>query len=435
MKKLFVFMIDALCSCDIEKMKTMKNFKTILDRGSYVHHMLPVHPALTYCCHTSILTGKYVDGHGITNNELLKRGLWPNDVWFGMKEDVKAPTLLDLAREHGLTTCSLSWPVSGKADYTYNMPMIVPYHYQGYEPEIYLKDTATKNLMDAYFWKYGRYLKGEDRSLDLYTMAIAPDLIRDFGQPDVMLVKMCDLDGARHTYGVYHEKAFEQLRKHDEEFGVLLESIKRYGDFDHTNFVIMGDHGQTNIEAVLQFNELLKQHGFIRTDGKGNVIDCDCYAHSAALTSFIELAHPEDDDMRKKVEDFLYSLKENPEIQLLYVLNKEEMKAQYHLDGPFDYVIESKRDISFGDKVDTNEVWSIHVPGEHKVGVATHGSRPEREENTCFIAAGPSVKQGVVIDTAKMVDEAVTMANMIGFDMPNTDGRCLREMMCDESKR
>ena len=131
MKKLFVFMIDALCSCDIEQMKTMKNFSQIINNGSYVHHMLPVHPALTYCCHTSIVTGKYVEGHGICNNEYLKRGLWPNDVWFGMKEDVKAPTILDYARELGLTTCSLSWPVTGKADYTYNMPMIVPYHYQG----------------------------------------------------------------------------------------------------------------------------------------------------------------------------------------------------------------------------------------------------------------------------------------------------------------
>lgn len=432
MKKLFVFMLDALCSCDIEVMKTMKNFNEIIENGSYVHHLYPVHPALTYCCHTSIVTGKYVEGHGICNNELLKRGLWPNDVWFGMKKDVKAPTLLDYARDLGLTTCSISWPVSGGADYTYNMPMIVPYHYEGYEPEKYLKGTATDNLMDAYFWKYGRYIKGSDRSLDLYTMAIAPDIIRDFGQPDVMLVKMCDLDSVRHTYGVYHEKTKEQLRKHDEELGVLLETIRRYGDYENTNFVIMGDHGQTDIEAVLQFNELLKENGFIRTDGKGNVVDCDCYAHSACLTTFIELANPEDEAMKEKVYQFLKSLIDDPEIQLLYVLNKEEMKAQYHVDGPFDFVIESKRNISFGDRVDTGEIWSKRIPGEHKVGAATHGSRPDRAENTLFIASGPSVKKGVVIPQADMVDEAVTMAKMIGFDMPNTDGKLLKEMLKDE---
>ncbi|MBQ7890904.1 MAG: alkaline phosphatase family protein [Erysipelotrichaceae bacterium] len=429
MKKLFVFMIDALCSCDIEVMKEMKNFGEIINNGSYVHHMYPVHPALTYCCHTSIVTGKYVEGHGICNNELLKRGLWPNDVWFGMKKDVQAPTILDHARDLGLTTCSISWPVTGGADYTYCFPMIVPYHYEGYEPEKYLKGTATDNIMDTYIWKYGRYLKGKDRSLDLFTMAVAPDLIRDFGQPDVMFVKMCDLDSVRHTDGVYHENTKLQLLKHDEELGILLESIRRYGDYENTNFVIMGDHGQTDIEAVLQFNELLKEKGFIRTDGKGNVVDCDCYAHSAALTTFIEIVNP---DKEQEVYDFLCSLKEDPEIQLLYVLNKEEMKREYHVDGPFDYVIESKRNISFGDRLDVGEIWSKRIPGEHKVGAATHGSRPERDENTMFIACGPSVKKGVYIETANMVDEAVTMAKMIGFDMENTDGRLLKEMLKDE---
>jgi predicted AlkP superfamily pyrophosphatase or phosphodiesterase len=237
------------------------------------------------------------------------------------------------------------------------------------------------------------------------------------------------LDSVRHTDGVYHENTKLQLLKHDEELGILLESIRRYGDYENTNFVIMGDHGQTDIEAVLQFNELLKEKGFIRTDGKGNVVDCDCYAHSAALTTFIEIVNP---DKEQEIYHFLCSLKDDPEIQLLYVLNKEEMKREYHVDGPFDYVIESKRNISFGDRLDVGEIWSKRIPGEHKVGAATHGSRPERDENTMFIACGPSVKKGVYIETANMVDEAVTMAKMIGFDMENTDGRLLKEMLKDE---
>lgn len=431
MNKLFVFMIDALCSSDITYMKTLPNFKKVIEEGSYVHHLLPVHPALTYCCHTSIVTGTYVDRHGITNNEYLQRGCLKNDVWFAQKEEVKVPTLLDYAREEGLRTCSLSWPVTGGANYTFNMPMIVPYHYEGYEPEKYLYGTATDNLMDTYWWKYGRYLKGKDRSLDLFTMAIALDIIRDFGQPDVMLVKMCDLDTMRHRYGVYAEETYEQLRKHDEEFGVLLESIRRYGDMEHTNFVIMGDHGQTDIEDVLQMNTVLKKAGFIRTDENGQIVSWDAYAHSAALTCFIELAHPEDTEMAQKVYAFLNTLKDDPDIQLSYVLDKEEMKQRYHLEGPFDFVIESKRNISFGFDVDmcNDSIWRSKLPGDHKIGAATHGGSPEREEQTLFIASGPAVKKGIVIEKANMVDEAVTMAKMIGFAMPNTDGKLLEDIL------
>ncbi|MBQ6654948.1 MAG: alkaline phosphatase family protein [Erysipelotrichaceae bacterium] len=429
MKKLLVFMIDALCSCDVEFMRTLPNFGPVIENGSYVHHLLPVHPALTYCCHVSILTGTYVDRHGIVSNERLLH-CQKNDTWFGYKSEVKNPTLLDHAREHGLTTCSLSWPVSAGANYTYNWPMVVPYHYDGYNPLQYLENgNATQNLLDAYYWKYGRYIKGPDSSLDLLTMAIAPDLIRDFGQPDVMLIKMCDLDSVRHRNGVYHEKTRDQLRKHDEEFGVIMETLRRYGDLENTNIVIMGDHGQTDVEDVLEMNALLKEAGFIRCDGSGRITDCDCFAHSNGLSCYVELSDPEDRQMKQKVREYLESLKYNPDIQLAYVLDREEMKQRYHLAGLFDFVIESRRNISFSDNPDAQYIWGSRIPGDHYIGAATHGSCPERQENTTFIACGPSVRKGVVIEQADMVDEAPTMARMIGFEMPEVDGIVLEDML------
>ena len=430
MSKLLVFMIDALCSSDLDYMRELPHFNSIIERGSYVKHLLPVHPALTYCCHTSIVTSCYVGRHGIYNNDKYVRGCKKGDVWFGMKEDVKMPTLLDYAREAGMTTASIAWPVSAGADYTYNWPMIVPYHYQGDHPEQYLENgNATQNLLDAYFWKYGRYQKGPDSSLDLLTMSVAPDLIRDFGQPDVMFIKMCDLDSVRHTYGVYDPHTKVQLAKHDEEFGVILESIKRYGDFDHTDFVIIGDHGQTDITDVLNINRLFERDGLLKTDENHKLVDCKCFAHSAALTCFIELKDPEDKETEKEVRTYLEALKEDPHIRLDYVLDKQEMKERYHLEGPFDFVIESKNPISFSDSLTAVDIWASIAPGDHVLGKATHGSSPERQENTLFIAAGPDVKPGVIYEKRSMVDEAVTMARMIGLDMKDTDGEIMEELL------
>ncbi len=430
MSKLLVFMIDALCSSDLEYMRTLPNFNSIIERGSYVEHLLPVHPALTYCCHTSILTSCYVDRHGIHNNENYERGCRKGDVWFGLKKEVKVPTLLDYAREAGMTTASIAWPVSAGADYTYNWPMIVPYHYEGDHPEKYLENgNATQNLLDAYFWKYGRYQKGPDASLDLMTMSVVPDLIRDFGQPDVMLVKMCDLDTVRHIYGVYDPHTKIQLKKHDEEFGVVLESIRRYGDFDATNFVIIGDHGQTDITDALNMNKLLERDGFLKTDGNGNLIDCKCFAHTGALTCFIELKDPNDKETEKEVRTYLESLKDDPKIRLAYVLDKQEMKERYHLEGPYDFVIESANPISFNDSLNVREIWASVEPGSHVLGKATHGGSPERAEHTLFIAAGPDVRPGTVYEKRMMVDEAVTMARMIGLEMKDTDGEVMEEML------
>ena len=143
MSKVLVFCIDALCASDVARMRRMPHFAQILERGALVEKIEPVLPALTYTCHTSILTGTYAGRHGIVHNEKMTRGGHLDAPWYCMKSDVRGKTLLDIARENGLTTCSLSWPVSGGVDYTMNMPMIVPYSYQGYQPQQWLEHTAT----------------------------------------------------------------------------------------------------------------------------------------------------------------------------------------------------------------------------------------------------------------------------------------------------
>ena len=452
MKKLCVFMIDALCSSDIEQMKSLPNFGPVIEKGSYVHHMHTVWPALTYCCHTSIVTGTYCDRHSIINNEKMNRGytkemqdtngnITDEDlryaetqgktaVWYSKKKDVKDPTILDYARENGLTTCSIAWPVSAGADYTYNWPMIVPYHYEGEHPEYWLgHGNMTENLMKDYFWRYSRFQKGVLSDLDALTMSITPDIIRDYGQPDVMFIKMCDLDSARHGYGVYSQQAKDQLKKHDYEFGVIVESIRRYGDLENTNFVIIGDHGQTDLTHIFAMNKALKDAGFIEVNEQGRLVSYKAMAHSAALTCYITLSDPDDLETKQQVRSFLESLKDDPILKLRYVYDQKQAQEIYHVAGPFDFIVESSNPISFSDRLSDESIWTVIEPGSHKYGVATHGGSPEREENTLFIAAGPSVKQGVVLEHGNMVDEAVTMAAMCGFDMPNTDGRLMEELL------
>ncbi|HWR19423.1 MAG TPA: alkaline phosphatase family protein [Clostridia bacterium] len=429
MSKLLVFCIDALCASDVEAMRSMPHFGSFLKNAAVVESIEPAWPALTYCCHTSILTGCYVDRHGIGNNEIMRRGGHFRQPWHCMKADVLVPTLLDYARERGLSTCSISWPVSGGAKYDLNMPMIVPYHYVGWEPEQWLKGTATKELIDRYFYKHGRYIKGPDRSLDLLTMALSLDILEDYEQPDVMLVKMCDLDGSRHLYGVHNEHVQNQLRKHDEEFGSLIEALNRKGTLSETNIVILGDHGQTDIQDVIHLNVLLRDNGFIRIGEDGTLESFDAILHSTGLAAYVELGDPDNFEMKARVRTYLESLKDDPRIQISYVMDREEAKATYHVDGPFDFIIESRLPISFGERYDLPGIYGSKIPGNHKVGAATHGGSPAREEVTTFLAAGPNVLPGAVVKRRSMVDEAPTMARMLGFTMPDTDGSAIEEIL------
>lgn len=144
--------------------------------------------------------------------------------------------------------------------------------YRGDDPRQFFEGVSSEDALNRYFWKYGYLLCGCNKvlngSLDDFTNAVSPDIIRDYGQPDVMFVKMCDLDTVRHKLGVDSDTAKLQLEKHDCELGVLMESIRRYGDFEHTNFVVMGDHGQTDVSQVLNFNRAFQNAGLQRLDGK-----------------------------------------------------------------------------------------------------------------------------------------------------------------------
>ncbi len=427
--KLLIFCIDALCSGDVDFMRKSPSFSYVLERGSLIEEIEPVFPALTYCCHTSILTGTYVGKHEIYHNEILKRGGLLGAPWHNQRSDIKGLTLLDYFTDAGLKTCCISWPVSAGANIDLNMPMIVPYSYHGYEPELWLSDAASPELMQRYFSKHSRYIKGPDRSLDLFTMALALDVLEDYPELDVMLVKMCDLDGKRHSYGVHHEAVDDQLRKHDMELGALLDILKARGELEETNIVILGDHGMTDTKDILLMNQVLEEAGFIETGENNEIRDYKALCHSTGLAAYIELKEPNDLLVKKEVQTFLESLKYDEKIALSLVLDAEAAEREFRIKGPFDFVIESSLPLAFGEQFSDSGIWASQIVGDHKIGLATHGGTPTRKELTTFIACGPAVKPSACVKRASMVDEAPTLAKMLEIEMKAVDGKVVSEIL------
>ena len=428
MGKLIVFCLDALCSLDIEFMKTLPNFAWLISNGSYVLHAEPIYPSTTYPCHTSIITGNYVNRHGVYHNAPVEVGNLSLP-WFNQRSDIKCATLLDSAKLYGYRTCSISWPVTGGADFDLNMPMIVPIDYSGPDPLQFLINNATGDLIERYYSKYAHYLIGKNRSLDHYTMAIALDIIRDYQQPDVMLIKMCDLDSVRHVYGVDNSHVHEQLRIHDDQFGLILDMVKKHGDIDNTNFIILGDHGQSDIVNTLNMNIILKNNGYLKVDDDNKVIDYDAYCHSVSLSAWIQLKHPEDFKQKKNIYEFLLNLKMNKRYGIGYVYTKQEAEQLFHLSGPFDFIIEGEKPTTFESTLIGNDIFGTSFYPGHKKLVASHGGLPFKDETTTFIAFGPTIKKGVAIQRRSIVDVAPTMATMLGFKLSDVDGKPIFEIL------
>jgi predicted AlkP superfamily pyrophosphatase or phosphodiesterase len=59
-----------------------------------------------------------------------------------------------------------------------------------------------------------------------------------------------------------------------------------------------------------------------------------------------------------------------------------------------------------------------------------HGYLPTKPGlQTGFIAAGRGIKKGVVLDSIRLVDVAPTIAELLGLEMKDTDGRARKEII------
>jgi len=110
------------------------------------------------------------------------------------------------------------------------------------------------------------------------------------------------------------------------------------------------------------------------------------------------------------------------------VLTKEEAKAQFHLDGDFSFVVETDGFTSFGDDW-KRPLMRPFDRTDYRHGRATHGYMPAKGPQPIFIAAGPHVKQGVVIEKGLLVQDAPTMAKLLGIDLPQAQGEPWSEML------
>ena len=61
-RKLFVFLLDALCASDVEFIRTLPHMGRVIREGALIEHVEPIYPSFTYPCHCAIITGNTVKG-------------------------------------------------------------------------------------------------------------------------------------------------------------------------------------------------------------------------------------------------------------------------------------------------------------------------------------------------------------------------------------
>jgi len=268
---------DYYLSPDLYQLK-IPHLRSLMTSGSYAQGMQGVYPTLTYPSHTTMVTGVRPAQHGIVSNFIFapSQGLLN---WYLKTEDVHGKTLWDAARDKGLKTAIVTWPVSYGAQVDYLIPENLA---ATNDIKDLIRQGSTPGLFEDLDKQFGpvTLLPFSDPKaclpLDSMTTDFAAEILRRY-KPQLLLMHLLAADHEQHTTGIDTPQVFASFERIDGLIGKLVEAVRQAGLFDDTTFVIVGDHGFMRVHAVLDFNALLLEKGLISVDETGKIVQWSAF--------------------------------------------------------------------------------------------------------------------------------------------------------------
>lgn len=413
--KLVVISLDSMGFNDLDQwIDLAPHLKKLRDRGTWVQHVRGIFPTLTYPSHTSIITGQYPAVHGIVNNTKLQSQRLSPD-WYWYRKDVQATPLYDVARQAGLTTAAFLWPVTAGSKIDYNISEIFPNRIWTNQVLVSLKASSPWFLLQMNH-RYGHLRHGIKQPwLDDFVTACAIDTLKN-KKPDLTLIHLVDMDSMRHRYGVRSTAARAAWQRLDARVARLVDATKAAGTYEHTNFVFLGDHYQIDVTKMIHLNIAFAKQGWLRPlpakttyrkDWQVTAKACDGESY-VYVKSGVDLKR-----VRQVIEQTA---------GVSHVYSQAEA-AQRGADPHCAFLVEAKRGYYFTDEVNRPAVVEDVDPtslGTHDRYRGVHGYGPDQPNyDTTIVFCGPDVNQKKVIEqTAHLVDEGPTFAQLLGLHYP-----------------
>jgi len=421
--KLLIISIDALNAMDLDYIKNLENFKPFFTSGSYIKEVTSVYPTLTYCCHSSIITGNYPDVHGVFHNEQVNPDYHLVQDWFWFKDDIKVETLFDLAVAKKLKTANVLWPVMGSAGSSikYNVPEI--WSDRGISStKLFLKH-GSYNMLPTVL-KFQDLLDAKKQpNLDNFSEAVAIHTLKT-KKPDLLTLHLTELDTIRHQKGVFSDDVYTVLGKVNECLGHIFEAMKKANTFDKTNIILLGDHGGNDFDHYILLNSLFHQAGLITLDDNGKVSDWEAYANSAGGSVQVHLKTPSDSKLYTQVKELLEEFTNRKNSPIKHLFTTADTKINNHLSGTYSFVLEAKDNYIFGSYIREYDIIpSSDIKNSYK---CDHGFLPSHKNlKTLLLGKGPDISEGIIIEKCNLVDEGPTFAKLLNLEFMHCQGHVI----------
>lgn len=348
------------------------NLTKLRDEGVGALSLKPVFPSKTFPNHFSIVTGQYVENHGLIANNF-------NDPFTGERyslRDQKAvqearwylgEAFWETAERQGIICASYFWPGS---------EMNLPYR------------RAT------YFHHYEHERPYEQRVQGVLNWLQLPESQR----PHFITLYFDVVDGAGHKFGPEGWETNQAIARVDSMLGFLVAGLEKIGLKEQTNIIVISDHGMTAIDSTRSVNIEQILGG----------IECEIEDRGPLM-----LLKPINESLEKT-----YRILKQVETHYR-VYTKTTMPKDFHFSKhPFIPPILLVADIGWSLVTDSLKVWGKGHHGYDHNHLDMHG---------IFYAAGPSFKKGYRTGTLLNIDIYPLLCEIYGIiPRQNIDGRLER---------
>jgi predicted AlkP superfamily pyrophosphatase or phosphodiesterase len=384
------------------------NLRRLVRDGAWAVGVKGVLPTVTHPSHTALVTGASPSRHGIIATKPFDPTGKNYSGWYA--EDIKVPTLWDVAAQAGLTTGNVEWPVTAGARITWNIPQ---YWRAKTTDDIQLhRLLTTPGLLTELETVAGPYPPSYDWSVDADARrAVFAAALFDRKRPRLLFAYLAGLDAEEHESGPKSHQTFAALERLDALIGRLRDTAERRGP---VVFAVVSDHGFRSTDKELDLNEALRSEGLLVLDERGRITDWRAAAWNNGGSAAVMLRDPKDAGVQAAVLRVLRRVQACGAVAR--VLTATEAEALGGYPGAT-FVVDLAPGYRLGSSLEEPAVRVGPVRG-------THGMLPDDENmDAAFFIVGPGIAAGRALGRIDMRDVAPTLATRLGLVLPAAEGR------------
>lgn len=393
------------------------NLRRFLKEGSYATGVTGNLPTVTYPSHTTLITGVAPARHGIVSNTTFDPKQINYGGWYWFADDIKARTLWDAARDAGMTTANVHWPVSvGVNALTWNLPQI--WRSGHADDRKLVKALSTSGLYDALEHDCGAYADGIDEGIagDETRARFAARLI-ETKKPDFVTVYLAALDHEEHLFGPGSAQANAVLERLDTAVGKLVDA--ELAAHPAATIALVSDHGFVSTDTEINLFRPFIDAGLIRLGADGKVAEWDAMPWHSGGSIAVVIAKPDDAALVAKVGSLLTGLSDDPQARIAKVIGRDEI-AQMAGNPEAAFYVDLKPGALAGNfSADA----PLAKPSRYK---GMHGYFPAMPEmRSTFMVMGKAVAKSHNLGEIDMRAIAPTLAKSMGANLPDAQAKPL----------